>query len=322
MKRIKIDDDLIQTVEKFNNNLFSDKKLTGGNAFISPKKKLKILYKTLTLDPQRLYIIKLFREYQNLLNLKPSEFAQKKQEFDVIYAIDGIDKSASTEFGKKVVSALRYDAYRESQYSKIINDLGWNLKACFYCNYVGTLTVKKDIKYKSYYDLDHVMPKYIYPFLATSFFNFIPSCSPCNRSKSKQIIIGLNPFYEVGEVNVNLSRIFKITNKSKAQFYSNFDKDKIEIDVSNNINNIDKAEFNKIVDLKILYSTQKQEAEEILWKKKIYSKAYINFIQSNFSKLYLRKYEINRILWGTDLNEDNVNDRPLAKFKFDLINDK
>ncbi|MFN0292506.1 HNH endonuclease [Pedobacter helvus] len=323
MKRIKIDKFLIQAVKDLNVNLFCDKRLTGGNAFVLPKKKIFELYKKLNCPFQKSYLFKIYKEYIELLDLKPSDFAQKKQEFDNIFKIDGVKGSVSTLFGKKVVEALRYEDYRDSQYPKIVNDLGWNLKTCFYCNYAGTLTLSKGIKkYKTFYDLDHILPKSTYPFLATSFFNFIPSCAPCNRSKSSKIINKLNPFYEIGENNITLNKIFEITDVSKVNFYLKNDKEAICIKIASQINQVNRKEFDEVVDLELLYNSQKHIAEEILWKKRIYSKAYIKFIRSNFSALHVKRNDINRILWGTDLNEETVNDEPLAKFKFDLINDR
>lgn len=268
---------------------------------------------------QKKYLIKLYCEHEQLLNLNPSEFFSKKSEFDKLYILDGKKDSDSTKFAEKVVKALRYDAYRDSQYPKIVHDLGWSLKVCFYCNYAGTITVKNDSKYKTYYDLDHVLPKSIYPFLAITFFNFIPSCATCNRNKSNKIIHNLNPFYEIGETNTYLNSIFKISKKSKVSFYVSNKKDNLNIEVEDTINNVKKEDLDKIVDLELLYNSQKHEAEEILWKKKIYSKAYLKTI--NFNELKLKKNQINRILWGTDLDQETINDKPLAKFKFDLIND-
>ncbi|WP_156308930.1 HNH endonuclease [Sphingobacterium endophyticum] len=323
MRRIELSNDLIKRVEDFNNKIFTTRRLTGHNPFVLPLRGLIKLFRdvTTTID-QRNYIRKLYKEYNQLLNLKPSEFTSKKNEFDAIYYIDGVKNSPSSNFGKKVVEALRYDAYRESEYPKILNELGWNLKTCFYCNYSGTITVLNNHKYTTFYDLDHVMPKSIFPFLATSFFNFIPSCANCNRNKTNKIIPNLNPFFEAGEANTKLERVFKISNKSKVEFYVSNNKVKIAIEVENTINNINLNDYSDITDLKLLYNTQKHEVEEILWKKKIYSQTYINDMKKIFSRFYLDKNQLNRILWGTDLDENTINDKPLAKFKFDLIVEK
>jgi hypothetical protein len=70
----------------------------------------------------------------------------------------------------------------------------------------------------------------------------------------------------------------------------------------------------------LLYNSQKHIAEEILWKKKIYQTTYIKQIKQCFqSDILLNEKEINRILWGTDLDDKTINDKPLAKFKYDLI---
>ncbi|WP_010249785.1 HNH endonuclease [Myroides injenensis] len=344
MKRIKIDSDLARRVEKFNKELFSERQKN----FVKPLANLRVLREKFYNKNQNNfvnYICLIEKNYFNLLNLKPSEFKKYINEFNLIFNFESLPSFKSKNkddkdliidlcyhnscsidelktFADKIIEAMRYDDYRDSEYPKFISELGWNVKTCFYCNYAGTLTVKKDKKYKTYYDLDHVLPKSMYPFLETSFFNFIPCCASCNRSKSNQLIPNLNPFYEIHELNINVDKVFQITQKSKAQFYVDSNKSHINIKVSDKINNVKKDDMNKIVDLELLYNTQKYEVAEILWKKKIYEEAYIKNIQSSFSKLKLKKHEINRVLWGTDLNEDNINDRPLSKFKQDLINDK
>lgn len=341
MKRIKINDKLVQSVKKFNDELFNTKR----KDFKKPIIKLKELKESYN-NKQDLftsYICLIEKNYSTLLNLKPSEFKKWIVRFENILDIKSLPNFDSKKqndkkilkslcskyqceekelkgFADKIIAALRYDDYRDSEYPKVINDLGWNIKTCFYCNYVGTLTVLKGNKYKTYYDLDHILPKSIYPFLATTFFNFIPCCSSCNRTKSNQVIPYLNPFYQCMGIGINVNTVFEIAKKSKTQFYTNFDKRQIKIVVSDKINNIKKEDYDKIVNLELLYNTQKHEAEEILWKKKVYEDTYIKSIQSSFAKLDLKKHEINRILWGTDLDEDNINDRPLGKFKLDLIN--
>lgn len=56
------------------------------------------------------------------------------------------------------------------------------VKVCPYCNrmYTTTLYGKKRIRP----DFDHFYPQSIYPYLAVSLFNLIPSCSICNKAKS------------------------------------------------------------------------------------------------------------------------------------------
>ena len=56
------------------------------------------------------------------------------------------------------------------------------VKVCPYCNrmYTTTLYGKKRIRP----DFDHFYPQSIYPYLAVSLFNLIPSCGICNKAKS------------------------------------------------------------------------------------------------------------------------------------------
>lgn len=345
MKRINIDTKLIIKIQEFNRKIYEEQ-LNDNN---HPKKKLDILrkkYCTLNRRDMSEYIAKICENYSELLNAQPSSYEKWKNEFNLLVDLEKIipilkikkrnaeQSSAIVKscqklnceekdvriFVNEIIEAMCYKEYRSIAYPRIINELGWNLKVCFYCNYTGTLTIKSGVKNcTAYYDLDHVLPKSKFPFLATSFFNFIPSCPSCNRRKSNKIINNLNPFHEDLEGKEMQNNIFTIEPGSKVLFYLQNDKNKLEIKVSSEINSISIKDYKEIVDLELLYNSQKHITEEILWKKKIYKPSYLAYLQNQFRALRLNEADINRILWGTDLDEININDLPMAKFKLDLI---
>lgn len=56
---------------------------------------------------------------------------------------------------------------------------------CPYCNRSYIFTVKKDARNgKARPQYDHFFPKSIYPYLAVSMYNLVPSCAVCNGGKS------------------------------------------------------------------------------------------------------------------------------------------
>ena len=59
---------------------------------------------------------------------------------------------------------------------------------CTYCNRQYTITLKEDGEFITRPQFDHWFPKSVFPLLALSFYNLIPSCSICNSSaKGEQI---------------------------------------------------------------------------------------------------------------------------------------
>ena len=319
MRRIKIDKTLHSLVVEFNKTLFGTRNSVGKNKFIKPEEGIKsLLVKYERKTAKRKYLLKIEKEYkdQTLLSIKPTQFQNKIKEFEDLIKEEDLDKS----FVKDIITALRYDDYRKKEYPEFISSLGWNVKTCFYCNYAGTLNISTNKKLKTYYDLDHVLPKSKYPFLALSFYNFTPSCASCNRQKSGKIIPNLNPFYEDGESN-EVGDIFSLDKRSYAKFLFNKDKEELTINVSDKINSIIKKDYAEIVDLENLYSSQKHVAEELIWKKTIYTDTYLNQLITDFNGLNLTRNEINRMLWGNNLDEETINDRPLSKFIQDILKD-
>ena len=75
-----------------------------------------------------------------------------------------------------------------------VKELGLN--SCPYCNRNYTFVVDSE-NGKLRPEIDHFYPKSIYPFLAMSFFNLIPSCSICNHTKSDMIKENLENPYEI-----------------------------------------------------------------------------------------------------------------------------
>jgi hypothetical protein len=108
-----------------------------------------------------------------------------------------------------------YDIFKENESSK---QFMWNgnfycsnnhfkklgVEVCPYCNQFPVLSFTKNVtgEGKRDFDWDHVYPKSIYPFLAVSIHNLVPSCKACNLTKKDRNRDFMNPFnsYSVNDL--------------------------------------------------------------------------------------------------------------------------
>lgn len=178
-----------------------------------------------------------------------------------------------------------------------------DVNVCPYCNrnYISNLTRRK----KRTCQLDHYFNKNLYPFLALSFYNLIPSCGPCNHIKSTSDI-SVSP-YQAGEIDhlIGFEYLGSITRR---------DLLKIELKVD------EKMKLNKeIFGLDELYDTHKDYLIDILLKKETYPDTYLEEILKNYPNLYKNKDEILNVLYSNYLKVDDFQKRPLAKFTADIL---
>ncbi|HIP26476.1 MAG TPA: hypothetical protein EYG80_02345 [Flavobacteriaceae bacterium] len=191
-----------------------------------------------------------------------------------------------------------------------------NLKTCSYCNMNYILISKRDKKKANGLrpEIDHFFPKSIYPYLAMSFYNLIPSCMVCNHTKGSKDTYKdklLSP-YEIDDAT------FKLTYRPQNMNFLQIKKRKYN---SNNFKikfkKIDKHS-NKYFKLDKLYEQHKDVVLELLVKRTIYSKSYIAELKKNF---HFTDDEIYRFLFCNYKDSDEYNKRPLSKLIKDITDE-
>lgn len=196
-----------------------------------------------------------------------------------------------------------------------------NLKTCPYCNRSYISFIKNDEK-KTRPQLDHFYPKAIYPFLACSFYNLIPSCSACNHMKSdddsfKDEKAGrlIHP-YNVKDNDFTFSytlndlKITEIFDPSKKDI--NFEYEE-SIGISLNTNYSKNDEY---FQLQEIYQNHKDIVIELILKEINYPKSYIQeLIKNGFGT----KEEIYRFIFSNYLENDKLHQRPLSKLTKDIV---
>ena len=315
MRRIKVNNKLIRQVNDFNDNLFK------GRRFVLPidnLKKLKKNQKGNGSNARKEYIDKIITKYDDLLNITPSEFDKYIRIFNRIIP----RKNMTKKFSEEIIKALRYEDLRKKEFLEILQVIG--LKSCVYCN--AQLTVVLNLEYhakgskkgeiknrKALLELDHFYPKSQYPFLSTSFFNLLPSCSNCNKAKSTNKARFY--IYSLGE-ELDCFK-FRLTKKSIIDYWLNKKSDDIKITFSSK----DKAllsNHEKLFKISPIYQTHLDVAEELLHKAKVYSNPYKKNLVTNFKKLFPDSALIDRLIIGNYVNPSDVHKRPLAKFTQDI----
>lgn len=242
---------------------------------------------------------------KKLIQFKPNELASLIKN---VYK-----KFPKSHYKKESLNRIFYRIFVDYGYDKIdklkfIQNI--NLGSCPYCNrnYIFSINKKGSVKP----EIDHFYPKSIYPYLAVSYFNLIPSCPTCNGFGSKEAkdtfyAYPISNPYELKENDFK----FSVSPKS-IDFFNveskKYDFNSFEIELYGNKANLE------IFKLEELYKQHKDIVLELLIKKAYYPKSYIEELKGfGFSE-----DEIYRYLMCNYKKEEDLHKRPLSKLIKDI----
>ncbi len=240
--------------------------------------------------------IKYFKDKNNYKGAAIGTATQKEKNWKRLYKIlrKDIFEKEYDNWSKRT----KYGAYT------FVKEL--NLKTCPYCNRNYTFTVdSKNGKLRP--EIDHFYPKSIYPFLAMSFYNLIPSCSICNHTKSSIIKKGLENPYTIDNASYKFTYMPNSINFATVK-NEKYDFDNFKIKISGNPSNIE------LFKLEELYKQHKDIVLELLIKKAYYPHSYIE----ELSKFGFSQDEIYRYLFCNYMQDEDLHKRPLSKLIKDI----
>lgn len=214
------------------------------------------------------------------------------------------------------------ELYKEGKWSrhKLLSLIG--IEVCPYCqrNYISSYDEKTTA------DLDHFYPKSLYPFLALSLYNFIPSCQICNsRFKGNKNTCDSVYLYEEGfdELGVKFKTSKKVIYKILGEKNSDFS---IEIDCKNieDKEKKDKVE-NSIGNLgldRVYKKSHNQYIQDLLYTIEKYPENYLEacgemFENDNDKKKQLEEYFKDIV--KEPYRKRIENGEPLAKLTKDIL---
>ena len=185
---------------------------------------------------------------------------------------------------------------------KLLSLIG--IEICPYCqrNYITSYEENNDEKTTA--DLDHFYPKSLYPFLALSLYNFIPSCQICNsRFKGNKDTRDSVYLYEEGfdELGVKFRTSKEVISEILGERYSDF---YVKIDYENLKNKEDGEKVKNSI--------------ENLGLDRVYKKSHNQYIQN---LLYnIEKYPENYLENCVEMFESNVDKKKqLEEYFKDIV---
>ena len=191
-----------------------------------------------------------------------------------------------------------------------IDSKGNGLVVCPYCNrnYINS----RD-KYLGS-EIDHFYNKKKFPMFAISLYNFIPSCSTCNRLKGARDL-KINPYLKNDKYNIKFD-IIKDSNEYEISIKHYLDYKLYDIESCPNLKN----DIINILKLDRAYEVHNHEVKEMVRREEEYSTEYRKFLKDILS-LDDNKIEnkIDKLIYDDIVfkPEDELINRSLGKFKKD-----
>ena len=207
---------------------------------------------------------------------------------------------------------------------KLLSLIG--IEICPYCqrNYISSYEENNDEKTTA--DLDHFYPKSLYPFLALSLYNFIPSCQICNsRFKGNKDTRDSVYLYEEGfdELGVKFKTSKEVISEILGERYSDF---YVKIDYENLKNKEDGEKVkNSIENLgldRVYKKSHNQYIQNLLYNIEKYPENYLENCVEMFESDVDKKKQLEE--YFKDIVKEPYrkrieNGEPLAKLTKDIL---
>ena len=223
-------------------------------------------------------------------------------------------KSKHSYLKDEILNCLDYSGMRSNFFPEYFQKLG--IKSCVYCNSQLTLTIEREkvkrnqVRHKALFQVDHYYPKEKYPYLSIALYNLYPVCASCNLTKSNNSVD-----FKLYDEKVKTDTFqFELDKSSKAKFLITRNL----MDLKVNFRKVNEPNYVDIFNIKELYATQKDIAEEIILKSLVYDNTYRNNLKEFFKDHRINDNLINRFILGNYSEEKDIHKRPLAKFMQDI----
>lgn len=262
-----------------------------------------VLKKKRHLNKDNPYIAYVFSEhnFKDIVSCPASNLHNKIALFHKCFPNRDCTAQEWKDFMKYMIG--QYEWVRKEYLQTVLDSL--NLSVCPYCNRQYIFSAGNGHKVSAQFD--HFYSKTKYPYLALSFYNLIPCCPTCNKAKGEEPI-KINPYLEGFGINGKI-QIDSILNCVLNNRNWNV---KIEAD--------DRCKTNiQAFALDELYKKHKDYAYEIVLKSIANQKGYLNGLRAAFQDMGITDDIIERVLWGNNLHEEHLSDRPLSKMTLDIL---
>ncbi len=286
------------------------------------------------LYPNKISYTDIKKIYYYLRSQKFNKTAQLIDTKEKVYKICLLkNKCSLINFQKKFEKAFKEDSkgkskktidntweYIKSEYEKVYINFSNHVAAyeilnvmkvnvCPYCNRQYTFTVNG----KTRPEFDHFFPKSLYPFLAVSIYNLVPSCGLCNKGKSKALPEKfLYPYEESFEDKGIHFEVCNVVGNLLKQ-------DELVVKLEPSVSHKDLIEqYNDSFKIELLYKQHSDYISELLYKSYIFNDEAIESIYKSYQDLFKSPSDLKRLIIG-NYEPNDFNQRPLSKLTSDII---
>lgn len=232
-----------------------------------------------------------------------------------------IRKHCDNSYYKEIDKVISYE-FIDSKYRHEIMGI-LNVNVCPYCNRQYITLYNEDNKRKTTADLDHLLPKDNFKLFSLSLYNFIPSCQICNMRFKKDKYIEMISPYDRG---YDSDAYFGIKKKGKVWDASTLLGWKGDFNITLKYNETSKdiesiKSEAKLFKIDEVYQSHKEYVKELLLKRNAFSKSFKNEIKVILNKNghNLTDSEIDKLIYGQDLNDTDFSRKPLSKLTYDIL---
>lgn len=260
-----------------------------------------------------------YKAFHELANTAPHDLSSIISKYESEYPDIVYDKTKTEQ--SKLYEQVKY-IFVEHAYEDSLDKgsfIGFtNATVCPYCNrsFIHTVNSKKkkedgtEVEVTIKGELDHFYSKKMYPYLAISRYNLVPSCPACNHIKSDDDSSKLvNPYALASSDECRFN--MKITGEGFADLTTCAKAISIDLTTTTLVGNKEKFHLEKI------YNTHTDYAAEIYFKHRLLqdAKPYKDWVEGKVGKL--SNTDKMRLVLGIYGPEDFCM-RPLSKFRYDL----
>lgn len=223
---------------------------------------------------------------------------------------------------KKINDAIELLFSYEMMTDVIKNNIkkAYGVEVCPYCNRQFISWWEEGSIYRSTSDLDHILPKSIFPLFALNLYNLIPVCLVCNRYiKLGRYMPIWNPFNEgfdnktkfiVGQYQ-NAEAYIGLNTDFELKLQPNKDLDSTQSDIVSKT--IWFFKFNE------LYKNHKEYVRNLMRKKYIYTPEVVKELNQLLGERHVSQEEIELLLFGVTKDDINCNNEILGKLTYDIL---
>ena len=233
---------------------------------------------------------------------------------DYRMSLRGLSISDEEKVNNRIVQVFSelYESFVEMQGYSVLELL--SIMTCPFCNR-QFVTVCKEAKVRP--DFDHFLPKSKYPTLAVSFFNLVPICSTCNKTKGTRRVY-IHPYFGGAKMEFYAHEKGNITKKSLADL-ARLTENQLEVSISSS--DIASIRRLNVLRTKPIYNTHRNYVANIISKAYAYDRHACNALVDDFAANSGSPQDVHNFVWGPYLDRRHQEEMPLSKLTADILDE-